>query len=121
MHRAIRLGLWIWFVPFLLSIPFIDASGDLKIQLVLFKLIMAASLLVATILAYRSQSPTLPTAWSAAGIASILDFFVLGLIFGQPFVLIVTQVIPMYLLVPATVALFNTKNKDRGSLHGQDD
>lgn len=82
---------------------------------------MAASLLVATILAYRSQSPTLPTAWSAAGIASVLDFFVLGLIFGQPFVLIVTQVVPMYLLVPATVALFNTKNKDRGSLHGQDD
>lgn len=105
-------------MPFLVSIPFFDASGGLKIDLIPFKLIMAACLVVAALLANRRWTVSARTVWGGVAIACLLDVAVLGLLFGQPITVIATQVAPMYLLVPATIALMQTKNLNGEPLNG---
>ena len=97
-------------MAFLVSVPFFDASGELKSDFIPFKLTMAASLVVAALLANRRRTVAARTVWGGVVIACLLDVAVLGLLFGQSTAVIVTQVAPMYLLVPATIALTQTKN-----------
>lgn len=121
MLHSLKLGSWIWLVPFLVSIPFFNSEGSLKIDFAAFKVVMAACIIGSTVIANRNRTVTLPSAWGAVVVAGTFDFVVLGLLLRQPLVMIATQVVPFYLVVPAVIALMKPKSQNGGKNDGREE
>jgi hypothetical protein len=110
--RCFRFGVWIWTVPFFVSLLLFDQQGNLRIDFVLFKLCMALCVVGATAIANRKRTLTLHVTLGSLGVAILLDVVVLGLLLKQPVIEILTQVAPVYLLALATVVIMKPNSQD---------